>query len=290
MTRTASDRRGVRGSAALGIALSVVTLASSPTGAQAPEPVSLRIGPPVGETVRMRLDQRVEMSGTTRMAAGDSTATVVTTLVVISRAFVERRDRDATVLLTSTDSVAAASTGADSMVIAEETRRALQGKRVRLRVAPDGATEILGKGIDGTPELSAIFSQMPATLPNMAVPVGYSWSRVMVAPIDPSLTTQGEGGKLSATFRLDSLSRNGDRAFVSVSGTLSRAPGVKYGQATMTLSGSMTGGFVIDRRRGWISDARLTYTVRSTVMPSNGNAADAMRFRMKVTQWVRVVQ
>jgi hypothetical protein len=279
----------MRCSAALGLALSVVALVSGRADAQASEPVALRIGPPVGETVRMRLDQRVEMSGTTRMADGDSTATVVTTLVVISRAFVERRDRDATVLLSSTDSVAAASTGADSMVIAEETRRALLGKRVRLRVAPDGATEILSKGIDGAPELSAIFSQMPATLPNVAVPVGYSWSRVMVAPIDP-LTTKGEGGKLSATFRLDSLSRSGERAYISIVGTLSRPPGAKDGWATLTMSGSMTGGLVIDRRRGWISDARLTYTVRSTVLPSNGNAADAMRFRMKVTQWVRVVQ
>jgi hypothetical protein len=57
--------------------------------------------------MRMRLDQRMEMTGTTRVGAGDSTATVVTTLLVISRAFVERRDRDATVLLASTDSVAA---------------------------------------------------------------------------------------------------------------------------------------------------------------------------------------
>ena len=290
MIRTDSDLRLVRCAVALAIGLSSAVLAPARVRGQAAETVSLRIGPPVGETVRMRLDQRVEMSGTTRMPAGDSTATVVTTLVVISRAFVERRDRDATVLLTSTDSVAAASTGADSMVIANETRRALQGKRVRLRVAPDGATEIVGKDVDGTPALSAIFAQMPATLPDRAVPVGYSWSRVMVAPIDPSLGARGEGGKLSATFRLDSLSRNAERAYVSVVGTLSRAPGSKDGWTPLTMSGSMTGGFVLDRRRGWISDARLTYTVRSTVLPSTGNSADAMRFRMKVTQWVRVVQ
>ena len=259
-------------------------------GAQSAEPVTLRIGPPVGETVRMRLDQRMEMSGTTRMASGDSTATVVTTLVVISRAFVERRDRDATILLTSTDSVEAASTGADSTVIANETRRALQGKRVRLRIAPDGATEILGKDSGGAPELSAIFSQMPATLPGTAIAVGESWSRVMVAPIDPALTTKGEGGKLKATFRLASLSRTGERAYVSLVGTLSRPAAAKEGWATLAMSGSMTGGLVIDRRRGWISDARLTYTVRSVVTPSNGTPADAMRFRMKVTQWVRVVQ
>ena len=223
------------------------------------------------------------------MAAGDSTATVVTTLLVISRAFVERRDRDATILLTSVDSVAASSNGADSAEIASETRRAAHNKRVRLRVAPDGATEIVGKDADGALELNAVFSKMPAMLPNTPVSVGQSWQRTMVAPIDPALTGKGGGGKLRATFKLDSLSRSGDSAFVSIVGVLSRPPSSKDGWATLTMSGSVTGGLVIDRRRGWINDARMSYTVRSVVTPASGSAADAMRFRMKVTQWVRAV-
>ena len=268
------------------VALVVVSLIASAARAQ---PVTLRIAPPVGETVRMRLDQRVEMSGTTRMADGDSTATVVTTLLVISRAFVERRERDATVLVTSADSVAAASSGADSAVVADEMRRALQGKRLRLRVAPDGATEIVGGALDAAPELSALFSQMPATLPNKPIPVGETWSRVMRAPIDPSLGDKSGGGKLDATFRLDSLSKNGESAFVSIVGTLSRPAASKNGQATLTMSGSMNGGLVIDRRRGWINDARMTYVVRSVLTPITGTSGAAMHFRMKVTQWVRVV-
>jgi hypothetical protein len=253
------------------------------------QPVALRIEPPVGETMRMRLDQRVEMTGTTRMGAGDSTATVVTTLLVISRTFVERRDRDATVLLASTDSVAASSSGADSQTVAAETRRALMGKRVRLRIAPDGATELVGGDVAGNAELNALFAQMPATLPSTPVAVGQSWSRVMVAPIGTGNEGAKQGGRLQATFRLDSLTRNGDLAFVSLIGTLSRPPSAKDGWATLTMSGSMTGGLVIDRRRGWISDARMTYVVRSTVSPTSGSTAAAMRFRMKVTQWVRSV-
>jgi len=253
--------------------------------------VSLRIEPPVGETLRMRLDQRVEMSGTTRMGgmgAGDSTATVVTTLLVISRTFVERRDRDASILLTSTDSVAASSSGADSLTVATETRRAMQGKRVRLRIAPDGATEVVDGGADGSAELNALFAQMPATLPNSTVEVGARWSRVMMAPLGATGDAKN-AGKLQATFRLDSLSRNGERAYVSLVGILSRPPSSKDGWATMTMSGSMTGGLVIDRRRGWINDARMTYIVRSVVTPNSGSTADAMRVRMKVTEWVRAV-
>jgi hypothetical protein len=46
---------------------------------------------------------------------------------------------------------------------------------------------------------------------------------------------------------------------------------------------------VVDRRLRWISDARMTYAVRSTVTPTSASTAAAMRFRMKVTQWVRVI-
>jgi hypothetical protein len=250
--------------------------------------VALRIEPPVGETMRMRLDQRVEMFGTTHMPAGDSTATVVTTLLVISRSFVERRDRDASILLTSTDSVAASSSGTDSLTVAVETRRAMQGKRVRLRIAPDGATEVVPGDDGGSAELNALFAQMPATLPNTPVVVGQRWSRVMMAPIGTAPAGK-EGGKLQAMFRLDSLSHNGDWAYVSLSGILSRPPSAKDGWATLTMSGSMTGGLIIDRKRGWINDARMTYVVRSVVTPNSGGSADAMRFRMKVTQWVRTV-
>lgn len=287
MIRTGSDlvRARARGTiSCVGAALACALVAA---GSDAQQPVSLRIGPPVGETMRMRLDQRVEMTGTTRMGSGDSTATVVTTLLVLSRTFVERRDRDATVVLAFTDSVAATSSGADSQAVANGTRQALQGKRVRLRIAPDGATEILGGDVTGNAELNALFSQMPATLPNMPVSVGQSWSRVMVAPIGAG--TDKEGGRLRATFKLDSLSRTGDLAYVSLNGILSRPPGAKDGWATLSLSGSINGGLVIDRKRGWITDARMAYVVRSTIAPTADTTAAAMRFRMKVTQWVRAV-
>ena len=269
------------------VMLAVCSAVAASVARAQPQAVALRIEPRVGETVRMRLDQRVEMSGTTRMSAGDSTATVVSTLLVISRTFVERRDRDASVVLASTDSVAASSTGADSQSVATETRRALQGKQVRLRISPDGATELAGGDVAGNADLNALFAQMPATLPSTSVAVGQSWSRTMVAPMGAPTPTGG--GKLEATFRLDSLSRSGDKAYVSLVGTLSRPPSAKDGWATLTMSGSVSGSLVLDRRLRWISDARMTYTVRSTVSPTSGSTSAAMRFRMKVTQWVRAI-
>jgi len=266
------------------IAVGALATASPDAEAQARQPVSLRIGPPVGETLRMRLDQRVEMTGTTRIAEGDSTATVVATLLVISRAYVERRDRDATIVLASTDSVAASSNGADSLFIATEAMRALQGKRVRLRIAPDGATEVVG-GASGA-ELNAVFSQMPATLPSTPIPVGATWSREMVAPLAGTAAIGG-GGKLQVRFRLDSLSANGDWAHVSLNGALTPPGPTADGAGTLVMSGTMTGGLVIDRRRGWITEARMTYLVRSVMTPPAGSNAASLRFRMKVTQWMR---
>ena len=109
----------------------------------------------------------------------------------------------------------------------------------------------------------------------------------MVAPMGAPAPTGG--GKLEATFRLDSLSRSGDKAYVSLVGTLSRPPSAKDGWATLTMSGSVNGSLVIARRLRWISDARMTYTVRSTVSPTSASTSAAMRFRMKVTQWVRAI-
>ena len=246
--------------------------------------VSLRIGPPVGETLRMRLDQRVEMTGTTRQSYGDSTTTMVTTLLVISRAFVERRDRDATIVLASADSVVASSTGPELPMISADALRALQGKRVRLRIEPDGATEVVGG--DRGAELNAVFSQMPATLPQTPVSVGQSWSRVMEAPLagPPAV---GTVGSLHVRFRLDSLSSSGESAHVSLQGTLSPPGSSRDSLGTLTISGTMDGAIVIDRRRGWITDARMTYLVRSVLTPPAGSNAAALRFRMKVTQRMR---
>ena len=286
MIPTVSDRR--LANVIVRVVLAVISGLLGAAVVHAQQPVALRISPPVGATMRMRLDQRVEMSGTTRMPAGDSTATVITTLLVISRTFVERRDRDASILLTSTDSVAASSSGADSLSVATETPRAMQGKRVRLRIAPDGATEVVDGAAGSSSELNALFAQMPATLPDTPIAVGQSWSRVMLAPLGAAPGAKG-GGKLQATFKLDSLSRSGDRAFVSLNGILSRPPSAKDGWATLMMSGSMNGALVIDLRRGWINDARMSYIVRSVVTPNTGSTADAMRFTMKVTQWVRAV-
>ena len=255
------------------------------------QPVLLQIRPQVGDTFRVRLDQRVEMSGTTRLGKVDSTMSVTTTLFVLTRAIVEARDQTGTLMLATTDSVLLWTDGADSTSAAAEARRALHGKRVRLHVAPDGSTEVVSGDGYVSPELRTLFAQMPATLPREEVTVGSKWLRVMAIPMTKESADRG-GGTLKATFRFDSLSRNGEWAYLSMSGTLTRSPAAATERqgTTLAMSGSVLGSMIVDRRRGWITDARATFTVRSLMTPPTGSTARPLRFRMKVTQWMRAVQ
>jgi hypothetical protein len=98
------------------------------------------------------------------------------------------------------------------------------------------------------------------------------------------------GGTMRATFRLDSLSAGGSTAYLSISGKLDRAA-VKRAElkgGSMDMAGEMTGRLIIDRIRGWITDARVVFAVRSLMNPPPGSAAQPIHVRMKITQWMRV--
>src|SRR6185503_10356297 len=151
--------------------------------------VLLQIRPHIGDTLRMHLSQSVEMTGTTPDHACDSTS-MTTSVEVFTRAIAEQWTSGGTLMQTITDSVKAtpaSATGLDGL-----RRRALQ----------------------------AIFGGMPAMLARQPVRVGEKWTREMQIPLSGE---PGAMGLVKATFRLDSLGRNGDLAFVSLHGTMSRA-------------------------------------------------------------------
>jgi hypothetical protein len=258
----------------------VLCALSAPLGAQ--RPVLLALRPRVGDTLQVRVDQRVEMSGVTER--GDTTHSVTTTMQLRTRCVVESADALGATVVASTDSVTIASTG-ERPAEMERARRALQGRRVRLRLAPDGSAELLDDGQPQPVELRALFERMPATLPPRAVAVGETWSRRMELPRPGGQT----GSALTATFRLDSLARGGELAYVSMHGSLGRAPGGRAGDSTgrVTMSGVVKGGMTIDRARGWMTDARTTLTVTTVIAPPPGTAGPPMRVRLRMTQWLR---
>ncbi|HEV2018354.1 MAG TPA: hypothetical protein VGQ98_08650 [Gemmatimonadaceae bacterium] len=251
--------------------------------------VLLQIRPHIGDTLRMHLSQTVEMTGTTRGVRHDTTS-MTTSIEVFTRAIAEQYTSGGTLMQTITDSVAM--TPASAASLADLKRRAMQSKPVLLKVSADGGMEMVDDG-DLNSELRHLFGEMPAVLTRTPVAIGEKWTREMQIPLS---SEPGAVGSVRATFRLDSLGRNGDIAYISMRGTMSRintsgaAPaGPGYGT-----SGQLSGTIQIDRRLGWITDSKSTIIVRSTIESPPDRRGDPkgepMQVRTKITQWIRAMR
>jgi len=291
--------RGARlGAAVLGCAVALGSVALE----AAAQRYSLQIRPRAGDTLHLRMEQTTEFEGTharEKPAAGkpatDSTSHERSGLLVFTRIAVEATDLDGADVTAITDSVRRTNNAAQRGPF-EAAARAAEGRRVRLHVAPDGATKV-AEDAYALPLRNAL-TEMPATLPREPVEIGQSWVRTMEIPVarlgDPS-----GSAALSGTFRLDSVSRGGEIAYVSLTGRLARSTNVPYGaagsgggsgkqrSAVLSTSGSITGSMVIDRTRGWIIDVRTSVVSRS-LLQETSSAASSVRMWMKISQWVQV--
>lgn len=298
----ASSRRARLGLAALGCAFALGTTPAEAGGQR----YSLQLRPRAGDTLRLRMEQTTEFEGThahdkpgsPTKPPSDSTSRERSGLLVYTRIAVEATDLDGADVTAITDSVRLTSAAAPRGPF-EAAARAAEGRRVRLHVAPDGATRVAGD-IYSLP-LRATMTQMPATLPKEPVEIGQSWVRTMEIPVAPPGEPSGSAA-LSGTFRLDSVSRGGGIAYVSLTGRLARSTNVPYGanrgaasgsrggkqrSGVLSTSGSITGSIVIDRDRGWIVDVRTTVVTRSLLQESDaGNAS--VRMWMRISQRVQV--
>ena len=253
------------------------------------QPVQLQIRPHIGDTLRMHLSQTVEMIGTTHGRA-DSVRSMTTSIEVFTRAIPQQWTSNGTLMQTITDSVAMSPASPASL--ADLRRRAMEARRVLLRVSTDGAMELVDDG-DPNSELRHLFGEMPAVLSRNSVSVGEKWTREMTIPLS---NEPGAVGAVRATFQLDSLGKNGDIAYISMRGTMYRintphaAPaGPGYGT-----TGQLAGTIQIDRRLGWITDSKSSIIVQSTVTPPPARKGEAerapMQVRTKITQWIRAMR
>ncbi len=263
--------------------------AAAPAPAQA-QTVSLEMRPHAGDTLRLRFDQEVEMHAARMEDGVERSMEMVTRFQVHTTAVVLRTQRDGATISAATDSAQvwmSDGRGRDAL------RRRLERGRILMHVAPNGKTRLMQSGGDVAPELSALFAQMPGLLPGGTIKVGGSWTQSMAVP----LSGQPGGppaGMVRATFTLDSLSDNGDIAFISMRGLLARSPvitsaGVLPSGVTAESTGSVTGTIEMDRRRGWMSAARVIVTTLTTYMPPSGTADTPMRVRTRSTQTLRLV-
>ena len=261
-----------------------------PVGGAEAQGLLLQIRPRPGDTLHTRLDQTIEMTGRTRVGDADSTMRVVTNMLVLARTIVLKGDTTSTTVLTVTDSVSVSGSGGRSALLREQTQELLAGKRLTMRLAPDGSAEILSD--EGVPPSSApaLLGRMPATLPGTAVRVGESWEQVMEVPIAGQPGGAGASA-VRATFRLDSLSRGGRLAYISMRGELTRDESAAEQPSGVRLStnGTITGAMIVDRRRGWLTYSRSVMTVSSILTPPPGTPGAPMRFEMKITQRMRTM-
>jgi hypothetical protein len=248
----------------------------------------LQIRPHPGDTLRMRLDQESEISGVRRTKNGESSAMVLTTMRMYSRAIVESASERGTVVLAVTDSVQLTTTDDHSRDAASLAESQLRGQRARFRVMPDGSVRTVEDG-DATREVAQVVSLMPATFPKSAIKVGESWVREMALPAGLQLGAQ-LSGKLYVTFRLDSITRAGDWAYVSMHGEMQPATGPGAASGTVLERGTVNGTMLVDRKRGWLAESWFSILVSSvqTFAPTRGVLS--MRMQTRITQHMQTIR
>lgn len=243
----------------------------------------LQIKPHVGDTLRMQLDQRSELSGVKRTNAGEVSAIAITTMKMFSRAIVEAANDKSTTVLALTDSVLLSTSDERARGEAARAERNLRGQRVRFRVAPDGSVGMNESG-DGVPrDVAEMVSLIPAAFPRTAITVGESWIREMVLPVSQLVGGQ-LSGKLYVTFRFDSLTHGGEWAFVSMHGELrpTNAPAVTTGPTLE--KGTVSGTMLVDQKRRWLTESWFTTLISSVVTPPFASGLVSMHMQTRITQ------
>lgn len=251
------------------------------------QPVLLQIRPRVGDTFVVKLDQKVQMTGTPVDCHADVGSSIretpcssasrhmTTATEVFSRAIVTGKSGDAVLVDAVTDSIRVATrSGANPGKLRRVRSR---NASMALRLGTDGGAEVVNS--DATDELRSLFGQMPAMLSGKAVAVGGKWSREMRIPI---VGEAGAMGLVRASFQLDSLGKNGDIAYVSMRGTLTHD---HRDGSDSELDGSMKGSMQIDRRLSWITYTHAEIDVTSSVRKAT--TGEAMRVRTRISQYLK---
>ena len=244
--------------------------------------IVLELRPRVGDTLRMRLDQETEVVGT---RSGGGALTVNTSVSLFSRAIVLGTDGPAAVILAVTDSVDVRSNDQHALALAQQARRSLEGRQVKLRLVPDGTIGPAEEERGVSRDVKNMMAIMPGSFPKTPIAVGDTWMREMPIP-DSAQMNVPDGGSVKARFRLDSLGRGGELAYVSMRGTFQPADSAQRGDAA---AGSVSGTLVVNRKRGWLSESRFVIQMRATLPALARARPNAMQFRTKITQYMRVL-
>ncbi len=256
------------------------------TGARAQVAVPLRIDPRVGDTLRTRFEQDMDMTATTKVRGKDTTLVTRTSTLVIARLIVLRSDSNGATLEAITDSVAVLTVGEQAITPSEGARRAMQKRRITLYIKPNGAVRLQAP-TDLDRDLGALVGTMPATLPALAQRVGATWESAVAVPVGGD-ASEGHGAKLRAVYTFDSSTAAPAQDFISVRGVIARdsTGGALRDGTGMTSAGTMTGAVVLDRARGWWDDSKIVITINSVITPSAAAGGPPVHVRTRITERV----
>jgi hypothetical protein len=294
------------------VLLGVSTTAAGQTarGPRPPASVRLLVRPRVGDTLRLEVEQTVELRSRRGAAAAPGLATAgarppqerrpdfgpradratvrVTKVALFAHSVVESSDLTATSLRATTDSMAMGSGGSADEAILRPVPMSADAPPVLVQVTTDGAMRVLDPP-SGAMALGATLASLPGLLPDAPVAVGTSWTREMSLPSLP-LGGFRVDGVVRARLRLDSLTHGGRDAWISLEGVLRRDGAARELPAGTRLitAGTMRGSMVVDRSRAWIVDARTVMDVQSEVVAGPASSVPAMMLEIRIGQRVRV--
>ncbi len=130
---------------------------------------------------------------------------------------------------------------------------------------------------------------MPATFPKGPIKLGESWIREMPLPQGLQLGAQ-ISGKLHVTFRPDSITRNGDWAYVSMRGEMQPVNGPGAASGVVLERGMVNGTMLVDKKRGWLTESWFSIIVSSLQSFAPGSAVLSMRMQTRITQHMRTFE
>jgi len=257
---------------------------SAQTAASNRGPVQLRLHPRVGDTLHTRLDQQIETSSV--QGTGNVQRMMTTSVVVLARTIVQTSLATSTTVLTMVDSADVHSTDGRAAKMAEKAERDLLGQRLLLQLAEDGTVQSArdGRGVAVSREVAEAMAAMPPVFPHRAVKVGERWEREMPLPAGGPLGANSSA-HVRAGFRLDSLGRNGEIAYVSMQGEIVPDELAKG----LQIAGNVSGSIRVDRVRGWLTESRFSILMKSIFTPPPSSGMPPMHFVTKVTQHLRTM-
>lgn len=274
-------------------------------------PVMLVVRPRVGDTLFLQVEQSVTMRARRGDASSAASSTMgstggerqsrsvpeygpraeraqMTRVQLFAHSLVESSDMQRTSLIATTDSLAMWAGDPSETPTWQRVPLAADVRRMRVQVTPDGAMRIADPPA-GAREVGATLGSLPGLLPEGAVRTGAVWKRELPLPSLP-LTGYHADGVVQAELRLDSLTRGGREAWISITGKLRRdgaARELPPGTRVIT-AGTIRGSMRVDRVRAWIMDAGTWMDVVSEVVPGPAVSSTPMLLDIRIEQRIRV--